>query len=339
MRKEIGSEFWSTDSIKSSDLYNRADSVCLLSGMTALDYIISDIRKKHNLDKVLLPSYCCESMILPFLNRNVAVEFYSVEPEKICYDFSNTAQAILLIDFFGYATPEMENIASEEKKNGKIIIYDSTHHIDGNASLQCYADYSFISYRKWCFANFAIASKHTGDFFVQAPMRHHPKYVHLREQASKEKRLYIESGIGDKQSYLSLFAQAEEVLDHDYAGYAGVPSKIDFKDIKEKRRANAAYLVSELKKIPQVELWHNVLGPNDVPLFVPILVASEYRGKLRAFLIQHDIYCPIHWLYSDVHGMQSRLFSQELSLVCDQRYDLQDMERMIECIRRFFVTC
>ena len=65
----------------------------------------------------------------------------------------------------------------------------------------------------------------------------------------------------------------------------------------------------------------------DCPLFVPIVV-SKNRNKVRQKLIEHKIYCPVHWPHPNV-ACESNLYDLELSLVCDQRYTERDMERII----------
>ena len=34
------------------------------------------------IEKVYFPSYCCESMLLPFQERNIKIEFYAVTEEN-----------------------------------------------------------------------------------------------------------------------------------------------------------------------------------------------------------------------------------------------------------------
>jgi hypothetical protein len=53
-------------------------------------------------------------------------------------------------------------------------------------------------------------------------------------------------------------------------------------------------------------------------------------------LIREQIYCPIHWPKSPYHGDCGELYDRELSLICDQRYDLTDMARMVGVIQRYF---
>lgn len=86
-------------------------------------------------------------------------------------------------------------------------------------------------------------------------------------------------------------------------------------------------------------LMFDELSGADVPLFVPILV-NECRSELRSYLIRQEIYLPIHWPITDVHGdlnkRTRRLYDEELSVVCDQRYSVKDMQRIVQLIADFF---
>ena len=82
-KREIGGEFWKHQLSACPDhAYNIA---YLLSGRTALKFIIDDICQEADFRKILLPSYCCESMIKPFLTSGIEVQFYSVCNDHLDY--------------------------------------------------------------------------------------------------------------------------------------------------------------------------------------------------------------------------------------------------------------
>ena len=52
--------------------------------------------------------------------------------------------------------------------------------------------------------------------------------------------------------------------------------------------------------------------------------------------MSHDIYFPIHWLKSQfVQNLNNEIYDNILSLVCDQRYGLDDMRRMVNVINEY----
>lgn len=332
--KEIGSEFWD----KYLPVYPKKaeNEAYLLSGRTALKFIIDDICRERNFRSVLLPSYCCESMIEPFDKGGVKVEFYPVHHDRLDYSYDNDADAVLLIDLFGYKNSQNVEIARRERKNGKVVIYDATHKIDGNRAILDYINYSFCSYRKWFYCNFAKAVKYCGAFNKNDCFKRNEAYVEIRDTAAYEKAKYVTGLISDKKYYLSGFSLAEQILNNDYDEYIGDPVFFDIEHIISKRRENALYLIEELKKIPGVKVWHEELRDEDTPLFVPIMVNEAIRYDFRKYLSDNLIYCPIHWPLSQYHSKSDDLYKTELSLICDQRYNLSDMERIVCTIEKYF---
>lgn len=339
--KEIGSEFWDDGPV-------RRDKVYLLCGRTALEYIICDIVKHHRINSALLPSYCCYTMIEPFYRHNISVRFYDVYFDKK-NGLSAEVPEVQEKEIFYYMTyfgfDRLMGIDLQKvKKTCTVLIEDRTHSwmIENTG---CEADYSYISYRKWTgFDAIALASKESGTF-SEFPKAIHTEYSRIKRQASSMKRAYIYSDIGEKQSFLDLFGEAETLLEKDYVGYQPTSEtmaallKLDIAYIAEVRRRNARFLVNELKDVPEIQLMFQTIEDEEVPLFVPILVRKD-REELRKKLIDNSIYCPVHWPQSIYHKQSSsragELYQQELSLICDQRYDLDDMKRIVEQIRNYY---
>lgn len=333
--QELGSEFWNTSKIKIENIetqYTRN----LLSGRTAIDYIVRDIKFSKSINSVLIPSYCCESMIEPFLKNDISLLFYNPFKLKSLKKISNNADAILIIDYFGYQRIMWEQIL-DKIDDSKVIIYDSTQSLLGNKKIESRIDYSFISYRKWYFTNHCIVKKYKSKFNLDQPIDTNNEYINLRQRASEYKKDYIEKSIGNKDDYLKLFSKAESILESNYVEYLGIPSCTSIREITFKRRENAKILIEKIKNIPNIELLYNSVENTDIPLFVPIIVKTN-RDLLRAKLIDNKIYCPVHWPFSKLHQnylLDNTLYNTELSLICDQRYNIDDMERQVNIIEEF----
>ncbi len=334
--REIGSEFGYEPNIVNKCGDASANRLYLLSGRTALDCICMD----SHIESLMLPSYCCDSMIEPFIRNDVSVSFYSVGADYVCYDFTNDCDAVLLLDYFGYVMPEMIEIAKHEHNRGKVVIYDGTHLLRGNPFISAFVDYTICSFRKWTYCNFAVLEKPHASFAVVLEGKENTEYLKLRDAAAKQKADYICGATPEKSAYLDVFSEAEEVLERDYVGYMGRPVRIDADSIIRQRRINASVLINRLSDMPRVQLFRPYIGDEDTPMFVPILLDSvETRTQLRKHLIENDIYCPGHWPLSDLHIIDEAdkdIYGRELSLICDQRYNTVDMQREIEVIKRFF---
>ena len=99
--------------------------------------------------------------------------------------------------------------------------------------------------------------------------------------------------------------------------------------MRHKRRENAKYLHEHLKGVRFID----ELTDNAVPLLVPVFFdSSEQRNAVRKKLIEAQIYCPIHWpkpAQIPAELKSNKIYDTELSLICDQRYDLADMQRIV----------
>lgn len=304
MKREIGSEFWDIPVCDRENELFPASVKWFLSGRIALKYIILDA----GIRSVSMPEWCCDSMIAPFLENGVTVRFYNDVP-------STDADALFIMDYFGF-TAQTQVPAGYRGT----VIRDMTHSVFSKKYDD--ADYYFGSLRKW--AGFKTGGFAYGSWKKSLEVAEcDEKYISLRTTAMREKKAYI-SGATDDKSYLDVFRSANERLKqvgicagYEEDIYAARHLDIDF--IKEKRRENAKVLMDRIGCMFP-------LKENDCPLFVPII--TEDRDALQNFFIDHKIYCPAHW-------PRNSLKDRELSLICDQRYDKVDMERICRLIADF----
>lgn len=352
---EIGSEFWIEGYQDNAHCLfgSEQSALFVLSGRTALDFVIKDIKTERELTSVSLPSYCCESMLEPFIRNNVSIYFYDVycneDGIQCAYDSNVATDAVLFLDYFGYSNPYLLHFVKQAQTAGKIVIYDRTHMLNSHPSVETCTDYSFCSYRKWFYANAASVMKNNGGrwHISYADLRSNTQYTNLRNVAARLKQEYINDKSVDKREYLRKFSEAEELLDRDYEDYVAEfesvqrIKNIDMIGITKKRRENSERLTAGLRSLGFSWLFLplNVVRECDCPLFVPVIVEKELRDIVRARLIDNSIYSPIHWPFSKQHyrcGLvesDQSLYGREISLICDQRYGFSDMDRIIETVK------
>lgn len=330
MMREVGSEFWDVPQTGECNGIFPESTQWFLSGRAALTSIIKDIQTKQKVKSVHMPSWCCDSMIYPFLEAGMDVRFYPIytENRSLKQDIGDIREdeILFLMDYFGYQTE------TNVRKANTVVIRDLTHSVFSGVRRD--ADYYFGSLRKW-------AGFYTGGFaFGISGENSSPDaaYVNLRRTAMLAKRAYI-NGVSDSKDYLNLFRMAEEQLEH--CAPAGAASEdiraaqyMDVSFIRKQRRKNAAILMDAFSD------WtiFPALKEGDCPLFVPILVPEGNRNELRSYLIQKKIYCPVHWPCTNLHQLDKRtahIYENELSLICDQRYNELDMERIVDAICSF----
>ncbi len=326
-RNEIGGEFWDVPvSDKTNSLFPE-NTKWLSSGRIALRYVIRDIKENQTIHSVSIPSWCCSSMIKPFFDEGIEIDFYSPFAS-----IQFQTDLVLVMDYFGYTGNGMT------KNYNGLVIRDVTHSIFSASNSD--SDYCFGSLRKW--AGFWTGGFAWGEWSNSKQIEKSDEtYIRLRMRAMEQKEEYNEGTKFDK-GYLETFMKAEEILDNCKLVAASdrdiaFAHKLDVNNIKRQRKANAQVLLDAMKKVAIFPK----LSDADCPLFVPIRVPDGKRDALKRFLIDRNIYCPIHWPISEFHKLDDasrQIYDEELSLVCDQRYSVIDMERICETIDDFYRT-
>lgn len=326
MRREIGSEFWDVPLQKTENNIFPADTHWFISGRSALTAIIRDIKSKKAVHTVAMPSWCCDTVIKPFIDAEIEVRFYPVVwRDSLLQDVDDKCDILFVADYFGYK--------SQVSYCHPCMIHDITHSLFSHKNIG--EKYSFGSLRKWC------GIKTGGYAFGIDPLFDgtDTKYIELRKSAMQEKEKYLSAKI-DSKDYLKVYAEAEERLDKMTGVYHA-----DSDDIKAIRYLDSNYVLMRRRENAKILMeafrdWliFQDLNSDDCPLFVPVLVPFGKRDQLRRYLIKNEIYCPVHWPISEYHKLTEAerfIYENELSLVCDQRYSCQDMERLVEAVKSF----
>lgn len=333
LNNEIGSEYWDVPVKEENKLFNEETS-WYISGRSALQAIVKELKGAKS---VAMPSWCCHTMIMPFTDAGIDVQFYPVYTKNgIVQEINTDCDILFIMDYFGYT--------SETVANHSLIIRDVTHSVF-SANYND-ADYYFGSLRKWCGVWTGGYAYSKDGHKIQNGVSENHEYSILRQKAMEAKNCYI-NGCPDKngnfvknKDYLKMYADAEKLLESCGIAPAAerdveLSKKIDIDYIKSRRRANAKILMGALNDF----LIVHELKENECPMFVPILVPNGKRDEFRKYLITHNIYCPVHWQISKYHKLDKKtsiLYNSGLSLVCDQRYDKEDMMRMVSIIKSYW---
>lgn len=333
--REIGSEFWISD----HDIapVSERDGLFVLSGRTAIDLILQDILRHKNVRNVYMPAYCCDSMIAPFLQRNIRVDFYDMFFDgQLNYeiDADKNADIMYVSNFFGYDNTLSDELIHHFKEKGSVILYDRTHSFLMDNSGLPDADYSFVSLRKWM----GVVTGAKVEGLDTAKLSECP-YHEAKARAMNAKYQYLNGDLTvEKTAFLEAFASFGKQLELDYRNYGmddlsyALYKAENLVRMCERRRVNAAFLHENL----QLDFLGE-LSDNACPLFVPVIMKSHAaREKLRQALIGAQIYCPAHWPKNSLITSEmkvNQLFDCELSLIADQRYGLEEMSFIIKKIK------
>lgn len=347
---EIGSEFSNDniylDEFKQLNICYGNDNLYLMSGRTAIDFILKDILKYKKIGKAYLPSYCCQSMIDPFENNGIKCVFYDVGcSNHHLYTKLDLIEGIdvflRMSGYFGFA----DKIYDEDKilrlkEKGCIIIEDYTHSLFTSEPSES-SDYLFASLRKWLpVVCGAICSKKIGNFVDNKLLEEMDSdLLSIRKLAMDQKKKYL-SGDNEinKKNFLENYSLFNQYISRNYE-YKVIDNEslyrinyFNYKKIITKRINNAKYLITEIHKINKELLLYDGLKEGDVPLFVPIRVKD--KDTLIKCFIENKIYCPSHWPKPTKINHVNNIYDMEISLICDQRYSIDEMKKIIKCIKK-----
>ena len=343
---EIGSEYWKIEEELNKDnskFWNIGKDIKFtLSGRTAIDFVLNNILLKKHIKKVYMPSYCCDTMIYPFKNLGIEVKYYDVynnQGLKYNINLQEECDLFFAMNYFGYSNTNMEMYIKHFKKRGITVIEDVTHSILTNKRNSQYSDYLIGSLRKWFpIASGGIAVSMNSKFDINLNNCSNQKLINTKSEAMQNKKRYIVENKGEKEVFLNKYIESDKILDVDYKMYSidnesyKIIMGMDLEKIKKQRMKNVQIIYRELKSNHRINFLVEEYKKDDCLLFVPILLNTELRNSLKKYMIQNRVYLPIHW---PLEEKINNIFTQELSLVCDQRYTEKQIQEYIELIIEF----
>ena len=353
--REIGSEFWLDYSNCESDitvdkvpswLEKFGDVVFTNSGRSAISLMLKQI--DSNIPKnVLLPSYICESVILPFIKEGYNCYFYEINkdlsPNLESISSYKNIGIFFHMGYFGFDTNiNLNEIIKNFKNNLTIVVEDITHTLFTNRPNIEESDFYIGSLRKWLglpTGGILCSSRNK----LKHPSNENRNFFQIRKDALFLKNLYMQSGKKNiKNDYLKLFSEAEEVLDNDIEPYKidslslKILNELDYISLIAQRRSNFKVLLNLFRENEKIEPIFKDIPNNVCPLFFPIYIKKN-RDEIKKYLVKNKIYCPVHWPLSDYISNNKKdnsfwIYNHILSIPCDQRYNSEDMSRVMHAI-------
>lgn len=341
------------------DRYERAHCCFTASGREAIELaLISLEREKPDLSKrCLMPAYMCDSVFLPFLNRGWELVFYSVDRGLLSYGeelfrlaLETDPGMILIHPYYGTDTcKEMRVPLKALRRSGIYVMEDVTqsYYLEDAGK-----DVDFVvgSLRKWyaipdggfVVSDIPLAEDVLEDGEEQAKKRLSvltEKWAYLHDNTHSEEAKRQEK----KAAYREKNCALEEMLDH-YTGVRRMSrvtramlSEIDEADAAQKREENYRYLYQKTEGLRRLRPILKRQG-GETPLYFPIY--AREREELQSFLREHDIYAPVLWPPGEENrnalmGDEDYIYRHMLALPIDQRYGIDEMERIGEVLAKF----
>jgi len=281
-----------------------------------------------------LPSYLCPSVLQGVNPHRTRVRFYPVDYDlristKTWIDEVRAGDLVVLIDYFGF--PCDRECARLARERGARVVEDACQALlSGGVGL--HADFVLFSPRKFLgVPDGGVLILKSGADMPDVPLASPPvtwslkalEIAILRREFDRYggSRRWFELSREDKRD-CPVGAYAMSELSHDLLVHG-----FDYQAIARRRRQNYSFLADELS---EVALFPD-LPPEVVPLGFPIRVAE--RERIRNALFDAGIFPPVHW---EIRGCvpegfreSHRLSEEIMTLLCDQRYDQEDLCRMV----------
>lgn len=356
MKSEIGSDFWDypveecESNFKVDDLPSSFEYTYTISGRSAIYTVLC--QEGLNNTTVLLPYFTCDTITEVFIKAGCRIVRYKVNRNLTCNvdDIFNCINSynpriVFLQDYFGFETlNSIQAVVDEIHKNNGIVITDLTHSLFSRFKKNI-SDIYVMSLRKF-FAipcGGVIVSKKKYNTTVSSELQ---KIDELSFKAFAHKKDYIfeKTQLG-KSYYLTEYKMLHScisIISQLSISKAGqeVIKQVDKNKLGIIRRRNYNYLRNILKDNNYIETIMGEATNLVTPLFFPIYVKNGMRDRLKSFLVSNDVYTPVIWpkdRFLDVSDSDGDfIYDNILCIPCDQRYDLNDMQRIINLIEVFY---
>ena len=289
--------------------------------------------------QIWFPSYLCDVMLKVAKQgkRNPVIQFYDVSyrleisSEKWLSNIEK-GDLVVFIDYFGF--PYDRAYAIQAKERGAWVLEDACQALLSEG-IGDFADFVLYSPRKWIgVPDGGILVDNTDMGLLDIELRKPPSEWWLKSFYATILRREFDLFGGDRR-WFHLFRETD--INGPIGPFAMseltqllMKHGFDYHIIAQKRVENYKTLLSALDKFA---IFPDL--PNGVvPLGFPILFKN--RDHVRQILFERDIYPPVHWSIHEsvpVEFTEShRLAGDMMTLLCDQRYDSNDMERTAEII-------
>lgn len=284
--------------------------------------------------RVWLPDFLCNSVWAAARQVGKPVGFYPVG-ENLCaaHEWMSRVEAndvVLLIHFFGMADLEL---LARLRQLDVTVVSDVSHLLFNSAGLSAVAeasDFSLASLRKsapFPDGAFCGSNMHSVPAANEATRR---EFWTLRAAALSSRCYSARQGFADDENFF-LFRQAEAILDDSPAGRhamsflaGGILNGSRLSIERGTLAENAEVLAAGLGRVCEVPAH----GRGISQYFPCVFHERRQRDDVREALSSERIHCPVHWdttFLPDPHPLSDRI----LSIPCDARYAVRDMERIV----------
>ena len=343
----VGGEFYDdTYWLRDTPTLSTQNMVFLNGGKACL-VVLGDYLLEHGINKILLPSYLCPTIVSTLEPRGLFCDYYQINPDFSIdmEDLSKKAidhKAVYFINYFGFShPPPVRSYLASLRQKGLIVVEDNAQ---AGFTNQFTGNFIFNSIRK--------LAAYDGGYLITPynVIPHITKYQSFLNRRlpiirDYRKRLadYLFQGTGNHEELVELYERAEAFYESDLVVEGDLQEReqierLDWKAIKQIRRENYTYLLSLISGMPELSPVFPALQEDNMPLGLPIYVLGLSRDWLLDELGETGIGLTVHWngLLSDprLNGnpVSVEMASRILTLVIDQRTSHKQMDYLVQIL-------
>lgn len=304
--KEIGGYF----GLELSQKNNLNDDVLALNNArNCLRYTI----RAFNIKEIYLPYYTCPVVWQAVQKENCKIRFYHIDKNFMPTVKFNTDDFVVYTNYFGICAKNVKKLA----KMYKNLIVDNSQAF----YMPKYGIASFNSIRKF----FGVPDGAL--LFSDETLKENFEKDNSFDRCSHLlKRLDVDAQFGYQDFQIN-----DDKFNNANIKYMSNLTKtifnsIDIEKAKQIRLNNFSFLHSYLKQSNELDIK---LDCDDVPLIYPYMVKDE---TLRQKLIKNKIYIATYWNSMPKEYEEGIFQKYILPLPIDQRYNIEDMKRILEVL-------
>lgn len=313
---EIGGYFELELSVK-NNMPNK-DGILVNSCRNALELILENIDSVKHL---YIPYYTCDSILEPINKLDIKYTFYSINENLEFFEDITLAENeyIIYTNYFGIKDKYINTLIEKYKNQ---IIIDNAQALYSEPTSNCiYSPRKFVG-----IPDGGIVFTNTDIDISKYP---------IDESFNRCSQLLIRYDRGASEGYSEFKANSLKLKNNNIKQISNLTkrliSSIDFEEIKKRRIDNFIFLHNNLKAANKLKI--DDINYFKCPLVYPFLTDDV---KLKSKLIENKIYVATYWPnvfeWCKEGDFEYKLAKQLIALPIDQRYDIDDMKRIINII-------
>lgn len=344
----VGGEFYYDPAWRVDTPAVTTGHMAFLNGGKACLIVISDYLRDQGIDRILLPSYLCPTILNTLEKCGMECGYYQVNPDLSIdlVDLARKAEdyrAVYFINYFGFPRSAQESaLLRELQRRGALLVEDNAQ----TGFVETFTgDFVFNSMRKLCAydGGYLITSFNMQSCIEKRKVQSNRRLPLIREYRTRLAE-YLFQSKGTWEELVRLYSLAERYYESDQVVEGDTDERrniehLDWLGIKQRRRENYRYLLSLISTITELTPLYPDLPDGVMPCGLPVYVSGVPRDWLFDELGNVGIGLTIHWdaLLHDPrlnhNPVAAEMAAKILTLVIDQRATHKQLDYQAQTIR------